>query len=166
MALSLLEIKAIQEIAKHLYSFLPGQPHPFADKRISFAGIAYELGLQNFWQRGSKLPAITAFLENILEKKRDTFCSVILEIVRRGIKYRENRGEPITREDIKKLNELILKVHFKIPELWDKNFLNSLPSLSQQGISNDRQEEDKITQEKRKELSVELLKIGLCPKVT
>jgi len=159
MALSLLEIKAIQEIAKHLCSFLPGQPHPFADERISFAGIAYELGLQHFWQGGSKLPAITTFLENILEKKRDFFCSVILEIVKRGIKYRGSKGDPITREDIKRLNELILKVRFKIPELWDENFLNSLPSLSQQGISDERQEEDKITQEKRKKLSAELLEI-------
>lgn len=69
MSLSLSETQAIQRIANHLYSFLPGQPHPFANQRISFAGIAYKLGLKDSWMGGSKLPAITSLLENTLEKK-------------------------------------------------------------------------------------------------
>lgn len=130
MTLSLVEMQAIQQIANHLYSFLPGKAHPFADQEISFAGIAEELGLKDFWIGGSKLPAITTLLENTLDKKREVFCQLILEIVRRGIKYRNNKGQPITREDIEKLNGLVLKVNFKIPELWDRNFLNTLPSSS------------------------------------
>lgn len=163
MGLSLTETKAIQQIASHLYDFLPGQAHPYADQRISFAGIAYEHNLKGFWQGGSKLPAITAFLENILERKRDAFCSVILEIVRRGIKYRGNKGQPITREEIERLNELILKVKFKIPKLWDKDFLDNLPSSNQQKASKQRQEEDKINQEKRTELVEKLLRIEKLP---
>lgn len=158
MGLSLTETKAIQQIADLLYLYLPGQPHPFADQRISFAGVAYEYGLKDFWQGGSKLPAITAFLENTLERKRDVFCSVILEIVRRGIKYRGNKGQPISREEIEKLNELILKVRFKLPELWDKDFLDSLPSSKQQKTSEPPQEKE-VTEEKRKELVDRLLSI-------
>ena len=128
MSLTLDEIKAISEMAKLLYSFLPGNPHPFADQSISFKGIAYELELGKFWQGGSKLPAITTLLERTLKYKRDKFCALILEIVKRGIKYRANKGDEITREEIETLNELLLKIKFKIPELWDNSFLMSLPS--------------------------------------
>ena len=93
MSLTLDEIKAISEMAKLLYSFLPGNPHPFADQSISFKGIAYELELGKFWQGGSKLPAITTLLERTLKYKRDKFCALILEIVKRGIKYRANKGD-------------------------------------------------------------------------
>ena len=51
MSPSLEEIRAISDIAKLLYSFLPGNPHPYADRSISFKGIAYELGLGSFWQK-------------------------------------------------------------------------------------------------------------------
>lgn len=128
MPLSLQKTKSVAEISSLLYNFLPGQAHPFADQRISFAGIAYELGLDHFWTGGSKLPAITSLLEKTLENRSDLFCSLLLEIVRRGIKYRDSKGNPITREEIKKLNENIVKVEFKIPELWDPSFLDTLPS--------------------------------------
>jgi len=152
MTLSLSETRAIQQLAEYLYSFLPGQPHPFADQRISFAGIANERGLKNFWQGGSKLPSITNFLEKTLEFKREVFCSVILEIVRRGIKYRGNKGEPITRQEIEELNDLILRLNFKIPELWDKKFLEDLPSLNQQNVNEQEMKEKRVDQQKRKGL--------------
>lgn len=63
MNLSLTEIKTISELADFLYSFLPGNPHPYADYAISFAGIARDLGLERFWTGGSKRPAIAALLE-------------------------------------------------------------------------------------------------------
>jgi hypothetical protein len=48
MGLSLTETKAIQQIADLLYFYLPGQPHPFADQRISLAGVAHEYSLKDF----------------------------------------------------------------------------------------------------------------------
>jgi len=131
---SLTETLAIQKIANNLYSFLPGQPHPYADQKISFSGVAYDLDLGAFWSGGSKLPALTNLLVNTLERKKSVFCQLILEIVKRAIKYRENKGEPITREEIEELNELILKVNFKIPELWSEDFLNNLPSQKKQDV--------------------------------
>jgi hypothetical protein len=127
MSLSLKETQTLAEISEFLYSFLPGQAHPFADQRISFSGIARELGLGKFWQGGSKKPAINALLENTLDLRREKFCPLIVEIVRRGIKYRGSKSNPIMREDILSLNELILEGSFKIPELWDESFLASLP---------------------------------------
>ena len=58
------------------------------------------------------------------------FCDLILEIVRKGMIYRTNKSNPITREEILKLNELISRVNFKIPDLWNPKFLESLPSAT------------------------------------
>ena len=71
MSLSLKQTQTISEVAEFLYTFLPGQAHPFADQSISFAGIAKDIGLGQFWRGGSKRPAITALLENTLDQKSD-----------------------------------------------------------------------------------------------
>lgn len=130
MALSLSQTQALSVLAEHLYSFLPGKAHPFADQNISFAGIAASLGFNQFWTNGSKLPAISQLLTNTLQYKSGSFCPLLIEIVRKSVAYRQNKGDPITREEINKLNELIAQVGFKIPELHDPKFLNVLPRKS------------------------------------
>ena len=114
-------------MAELLYSFLPGSPHPYAAPAISFPGVASKLGLSKYWIGGSKKPAIIQLLQATLEYRRDKFCTLVVEIVRTGIAYRSNKGEPITRDEIASLNQLITHVSFKIPELWDPEFLDSLP---------------------------------------
>jgi len=153
MPLSLSESQAINEIARVLYSFLPGQSHPYADQQISFAGIAQDIGLSNLWRGGSKLPAITMLLEKTLELRRDLFCRLLLEIVRRGLTYRNNKANPITRGEIEILNELIARVNFKIPELWDLTFLDSLPSIE----TKPEEKEEQINQATIDKLKDELL---------
>jgi hypothetical protein len=128
MPLSLPETQAIAELADHLYNYLPGKAHPYARPPISFETISAQLGLGNSWPGGSKLPAITMLLERTLEYRRGRFCDFILAVVREGIKYRTKKGQPLTRDEIEMLNQLVLKVGFKIPELWDPSFLASLPS--------------------------------------
>jgi len=128
MTSSLKETQAISEIAELLYRFLPGNPHPFAAADISFPGVAKKLGLSKFWIGGSKKPAIIQLLQATLDHRRDQFCDLLVEIVRMGISYLSNKGEPVTRDEIVKLNQLITKVNFKIPDLWDPAFLDSLPS--------------------------------------
>jgi hypothetical protein len=130
MRISLSEAQAINDMATILSAFLPGNPHPYAQRNISFAGAAYDVGVGEFWAGGSKLPAIITLLSKTLESKRDVFCNLIVEIVRRGSAYRTNKGNPITREEIEMLNGFIAKVGFKIPELWDNIFLDSLPSAA------------------------------------
>ena len=126
MALTLAESQAISELAEHLYPFLPGKAHPYADQGTSFAGVASRASVERYWPGGSKLPAITQLLSGVLEHERGKFCPLILEIVRRGLKYRQGRA-PITREEIERLNDLILKVQFKVLELHDPAFLDALP---------------------------------------
>lgn len=128
MALSLKETQAISKIADLLYRFLPGTPHPYAIADNSFPGVANKLGLSKFWVGGSKKPALIKLLQSTLDYRRDKFCNLIVEIVKTGIGYLSNKGEPVTRDEIIQLNHLIVQVNFKIPELWDITFLDSLPS--------------------------------------
>jgi hypothetical protein len=51
---SLIEKTALNKMSGILYDFLPGQAHPFANQSISFAGVAVDLGLHDFWTGGSK----------------------------------------------------------------------------------------------------------------
>ena len=157
MPLTLAESQAINEIAQLLYSFLPGQPHPFADQSISFPGVAHRLGLSQYWRGGSKLPAISTLLETTLEAHRELFCDLILEIVRTGIKYRNGKGNPITREEIKTLNELLLRLHFKIPELWSPEFIESLP---RQEAETEKQEIQEIDGNLIRELREKFIKLS------
>lgn len=125
--MKLTEIQHIQELSQHLYHYLPGKAHPFADQDISFLGAAAAVELEKYWQGGSKQPAILKLLELTLKHDRDKFCPLILKIVERSMIY-SNRSPQITREEIKELNEIIKKLGFKIPELWKSDFLNSLPT--------------------------------------
>ena len=153
MSLSLKETQTISELSELLYSFMPGQAHPYASARVSFAGVAHELGLGKLWQGGSKQPAINALLENTLDLHREKFCPLLLEIIRRGIKYRANKGAPITREEIQRVNELVRELGFKIPELWDESFLSTLPR--EQPAKEEKV--DKVTPERLKRLRDALL---------
>jgi len=128
MPLTLKQSQTVAALASHLCDFLPGNPHPFANQDISFAGIALDLGLGQYWTSGSKLPAITQLFAATLERKPERFCDLVLETVRRGINYRTNRGPPITRQEMARLNDLVAQVGFKIPELHDPGFLKGLPS--------------------------------------
>jgi hypothetical protein len=141
MALTLKETQVIGELAGLLYAFLPGQAHPFA-------GVANDVGVAEFWQGGSKRPAITALLENTLDRWREKLCSLLLETVRRGVNYRNNKGMNVTREEIQKLNELVRDLGFKIPELWDESFLSTLP----RGQLAEEEKPDKIDPKRLKEL--------------
>jgi hypothetical protein len=127
MVLSLSQTQAAADLAEHLYDYLPGKPHPYADARISFEGVARSLGVERFWSGGSKLPALTQLLTLTLEHKPKTFCTLVVEIVRRGITYRQ-RKNPVTRAEITALNELIARLKFRIKDLHDPAFLEGLPA--------------------------------------
>lgn len=134
MSISLKESQAVSDLAGHLYDFLPGNPHPYADSDISFPGAAGAAGVRDFWRGGSKRPAISQLLSLTLDRRRDRFCPLIQAIVRRALPYRSNKVEPVVREEIERLNELVAEVGFKIPELWDPMFLDSLPSMSSRPV--------------------------------
>lgn len=153
MRLTLPQEQAINELASFLYSFLPGKAHPFADQALSFDGIAASMGLGQFWSGGSKQPAIAGLLRRTFENRPERFCGLILEVVRKGMVYRQNKGEPVDREDIHALNTLLAKLSFKIPDLHDPKFLDGLPSAQ-------KKEASTLSTEKRKSLSEQLVKLS------
>jgi hypothetical protein len=143
---TLAETQVINEIAKALYGYLPGSPHPYADQQLSFPGVAQQVGVRHFWPGGSKLPALTKLLVSTLGYQRNLFCPLILLIVQNGMIYRNNKREPITRDEIRHLNDLIFKIGFKIPELWDRKFLDSLPPQKNENNTDQSQEQSILPQ--------------------
>ncbi len=127
--LSAREVRAVAELADALYDFLPGTPHPRADQRMSFPGAASVAGVSEFWGGGSKLPAVAQFLRLTLERQRSSFCRLISEIVANALIYRRKKN-PLTRREIERVNELLRTFEFRIPELSDDRFLQSLPHAS------------------------------------
>jgi hypothetical protein len=123
MALGLKQTQTISEFSSFLYNFLPGS---------GFASVAQNVGLPEYWSGGSKEPAIQNLLSKVYEFQQGSFCKLIVEIVRNGIKYGIKQGNPITRETVKRLNEFVQLLCFKVPELWDPEFIASLP-LSEKG---------------------------------
>jgi hypothetical protein len=126
MSLSLQQSRAVAALAELLYPFLPGKPHPYGNKRLSFPDVAQDLGLAEFWPRvGSKKPAIIELLTLTLERRAGQFCPLIVEVVRRGIAYRK---DPVYRDELDAINAVLLDVGFKIGELYDARFLQGLPT--------------------------------------
>src|SRR5436305_7806770 len=125
---TLVETQALAEMADLLYPFLPG-----SGAKYTWQHAAAEHGLDQFWGGGSKLPAITRLLEATFERRRDRFCDLLLTAVRQGMKYRIKKGEPVTREEVQRLNALVRRVGFGIPELLDQKFLDGLPSKQTPG---------------------------------
>jgi hypothetical protein len=125
-ALSPREMQTVTELADVLYAFLPGNPHPKADQRISFPGAAAVAGVRVFWTGGSKRPAIAQLLRTTLEQRRGAFCDLIAAIVKNALVYRKNKQEPLRRDEIDALNAAVELLGFKIPELRDPKFLQSL----------------------------------------
>jgi hypothetical protein len=149
--LTLNEIRAITELAKVLYSFLPGKAHQLSKPKVDFGTVAGDTGIGNLWPGGSKLPAIQTLLESTLGTRREKFCPLMIRITKEGLKYRSKKGNPITQEEMTRLNKSIVGVGFKIPELVDPNFNSSLPK-SKSNLDDGRKKEEKINFEKIKDL--------------
>lgn len=123
--LTFAETQAVAALAAHLYGYLPGSS--YGGRAYTFADAAAEVGVGQFWQEGSKQPAITRLLELTLAYTRGSFCPLLETIVRNGLKYRVHKGHPMTRHDLAELNHLIAATGFKTPSLWDSAFVSSLP---------------------------------------
>lgn len=119
---SLAETQALAELADVFCSFLPGSGAIFTWKE---AAERHDVG--QFWIGGSKLPAITQLLEATYQYRRDCFCDLMITAVKEGMKYRIKNRNAVTREAVDKINTLLLRLRFKIPELNDRAFLGLLP---------------------------------------
>lgn len=125
--LSLKHSNAINKLADAFYSFLPGSGNKKWSNHITFATVASNCGVGHFWKAGSKLPAIIYLLENTYEHAGGNFEKLVTQIITRGIVYRRKRN-PIAREEIEHINSILLNLERKFPPLWNREFLENLPS--------------------------------------
>ena len=126
MSLSFKQRNALHRIAKIVSDFLPAAGHPMWKGHVNFGTVAAKLGLSGYWLGGSKLPAIINLLENTYEKKANVFQDLIETVVLEGKTYRNNKGNPLSRNEIDELNKCLLELDFKFPSLHDKEFLSTL----------------------------------------
>src|ERR1035437_4870001 len=154
MALSLKETKAISGLVDVLYDFLPGSGNSTWKGHVNFGTVASKVGLGRFWPGGSKRTAINALLSQTLEQKRGSFETLILEIVRCGIAYREKQRNPIAAAEIDALNGHIYEIGFKFPELWDKGFRDSFLQTNAERAQQHVKQVDAQQQEVSKEAVV------------
>ena len=127
MALSLKETQALSDLASHIYGYLPASGAIY-----TFAEAARDAGVAELWpgvKTMSKQPAITALVESTYTVKREAFCKLMEKVVRGGLRYRTKKGDPLTGDEVEKLNSILRRLGFKIPELWDRDFLAGLPRL-------------------------------------
>lgn len=118
MGLSLLDGQSISDLEVVLYDFVPGS---------HFRSISASLGLSEYWQDGiSKGPAISQLLSYTYEYRKDRFCPLIVKTVQDAIAYGNRKANPLRRASVEEVNRILLKLKFKIPELWDPEFLSTL----------------------------------------
>ena len=127
MPLPIRDSQLIDQLAAVLYDFLPGKP--FGNSQISFPGAAKAARLNAVWSGGSKRPSLVLMLSDALEHERQRFCPFIVECVRRAISYRAAKS-PLTREEVERINSILAKIGFQIPELVANDFLSSLPGAT------------------------------------
>jgi hypothetical protein len=137
--LTMIEAQAAAELAKLLYDFLPG-----TNARITWPDVAARFCLESFWPGGSKLPAITNLLRNTLEFHRNCFCDFIVAVVQEGMAYRIRKDNPVKRNEIDEINNILLKVEFKIPQLHERKFLDGLPSLGRETAAANNQSQKPV----------------------
>jgi hypothetical protein len=65
---------------------------------------------------------IAGLLERTLGNQSGRFEKLIVEIVRAGLTYRRKNGNPVTPQEIDRINAQILAIGFKFPDLWDADF--------------------------------------------
>ena len=128
MAISLADRQTLSDLSNLLYNFLPGS----GNNRTSFPIAAQRAGVPECWNLdGSKGPAISRLLSGAYEARRSRFGPLIQQVVELGIVYRGRKSDPLTREEIDRLNELLLQLEIKIPELHEPKFLGRLPRSKQ-----------------------------------
>jgi hypothetical protein len=128
MPLSLIQTQHIAKLTDALYSFLPGTSQWGA---YTFAHAASEVGVGSYWTTGiSKTPAINALLEQTFELKIGRFVPLVELVVRQGLKYRNKRGEPVTREEVVAIHRLIRELALHSVALGSETFLSALPTAA------------------------------------
>lgn len=151
--MNLMEEQSVEDLADLLYNFLPGS----GNSRTAFPLAAATVQCDDLWVAGSKRPAIVQLLSATLGQRRHKFGPLILAIVRQSMTWRRGRGEPLTRDEVARLNEILLRLSIKIPELNEQGFLDSLHRPHARREDSARPDDTRPTDEVAKGLSQRLV---------
>ena len=151
--MNLMEEQSVEDLADLLYNFLPGS----GNSRTAFPLAAATVQCEDLWVAGSKRPAIVQLLSAALGQRRHKFGPLILAIVRQSMTWRRGRGEPLARDEVARLNEILLRLSIKIPELNEQGFLDSLHRPHARREDSARPNDTRPTDEVAKGLSQRLV---------
>lgn len=141
--LPLSDAQIVEDLAALLYNFLPGS----FNTKTAFPLAAQQAGVGEFWiAGGSKRPSIVQLLGATLENRRHRFTALILVVVRQSMTWRRGKDDPLSRKEIDRLNQLLLNLSFKIPELNEQAFLESLAGEKRTPVSTTKGLDDKTVQ--------------------
>ncbi|MCA9095926.1 MAG: restriction endonuclease, partial [Planctomycetaceae bacterium] len=100
---------------------------------------------------------IVHLLSATLGQRRHKFGPLILAIVRQSMTWRRGRGEPLKRDEVARLNEILLRLSIKIPELNEQGFLDSLHRPDARREDSAQPDDTRPTDEVAKGLSQRLI---------
>ncbi len=126
MELTWQQVEAISHLASILNRLLPGSGASSWKGHVSFQSIGTQMDLADFWQGGSKEPAIRTLLERTLRERPHKFQNLIIGIVVEGRNYRKRKDDPITIGEIDEIYRSLLNIGFTAPELLNEDFQNSV----------------------------------------
>ena len=148
------ERQIVEDLADLLYNFLPGSGNP----RTAFPLAADAVGVGKYWVPGSKRPAIVGLLSATLQHQRHLFRPLIAQVVQQAMTWRQGKDNPLTREEMDRLNRLLTDLSLEIADLRDANFLSSLPR--QGGTKKDPPQATGLTEDQAAELAAEHLELS------
>lgn len=148
------ERQIVEDLADLLYNFLPGSGNP----RTAFPLAADAVGVGSYWIPGSKRPAIVGLLSATLQHQRHLFRPLISQVVQQAMTWRQGKDNPLTREEMDRLNRLLAGLSLEIADLREGNFLSSLPR--QGGAKTDPAPATGLTEEQAVELASEHLEVS------
>jgi hypothetical protein len=117
-ALTLKQSNAVQALARAVQDYLPGSGARQWKGHITFATVAGQAGVAEFWAAaGSKVPRLPQLFETTLLHRPQSFERLVVGIVKEGLRYKSGGESPVTPNEIKIINGHILDLGFKFPDL-------------------------------------------------
>lgn len=130
----------VAELAKPLSYFLSRTQSSAEASRVSFEGIAWELGLsQKTWTARNKVEYVSQLLLVSVRMGPEVLSRLVRMIVKRAVRYRRLRDgwcwnragylmrEPVWREEVDKIIGVLSGADIPLLDLNDEEFLRGLP---------------------------------------
>lgn len=117
--------RAIDDLATVCADLLPYSSNPEWRGHISVQTICSEMRIE-YWQPSSKVPGLRRLFDAQERSNAILFQKLIVRIVQEGLSYRRKKQSLMTPEELDALNDAVLRLGYKIPELWDPVFRKGL----------------------------------------